>query len=233
MSNRLFSTHNPVIHCAPKRVRRTWGRTLIDVLMLLALAALCGWLWSCVRHAAVSSFRFQVSSLPLAMAPVTQGMVYGLLLSLSVLGIVLAVRKVRQNELEAEQSWSIKHRTSNAEHRTLRLGLEDLREIVRACRVESREVLLLVEMMQRTVEQTQLDMGLEVAARKLTQLTKTLGHLHKSLRPMTNDECGMPKGMKCPHCESGLLWSEDRGAHCDGCDDFDPEKDLAQREDEA
>lgn len=26
--------------------------------------------------------------------------------------------------------------------------------------------------------------------------------------------------MKCQHCGSGLLWSEDRGAHCDGCDDF-------------
>lgn len=30
----------------------------------------------------------------------------------------------------------------------------------------------------------------------------------------------------CPHCGSDLLWSEDRGAHCDGCDDFDPEADL-------
>lgn len=26
--------------------------------------------------------------------------------------------------------------------------------------------------------------------------------------------------MKCPHCQSTLLWSEDRGAHCDGCDEF-------------
>jgi hypothetical protein len=32
--------------------------------------------------------------------------------------------------------------------------------------------------------------------------------------------------MRCPHCNSGLLWSEDRGSHCDGCDDFDPESDL-------
>lgn len=31
----------------------------------------------------------------------------------------------------------------------------------------------------------------------------------------------------CPHCGSGLLWSEDRGAHCDGCDEFDPEPDLS------
>jgi hypothetical protein len=37
-----------------------------------------------------------------------------------------------------------------------------------------------------------------------------------------------PEGpqIKCPHCGTGLLWSEDRGAHCDGCDNFDPEADL-------
>lgn len=29
----------------------------------------------------------------------------------------------------------------------------------------------------------------------------------------------------CPHCGSDLLWSDDRGIHCDGCDDFDEEKD--------
>lgn len=32
--------------------------------------------------------------------------------------------------------------------------------------------------------------------------------------------------IRCPHCQSIVLWSEDRGAHCDGCDDFDPETDL-------
>lgn len=26
--------------------------------------------------------------------------------------------------------------------------------------------------------------------------------------------------MKCQFCGSGLLWSEDRGAHCDGCDEY-------------
>src|SRR5574343_127483 len=30
----------------------------------------------------------------------------------------------------------------------------------------------------------------------------------------------------CPHCKMVILWSEDRGAHCDGCDNFDPEADL-------
>jgi ssDNA-binding Zn-finger/Zn-ribbon topoisomerase 1 len=26
---------------------------------------------------------------------------------------------------------------------------------------------------------------------------------------------------KCPHCGFSLLYSDDRGIHCDGCDDFD------------
>lgn len=32
--------------------------------------------------------------------------------------------------------------------------------------------------------------------------------------------------MKCPHCGSTLMWSEDRGANCDGCDEFNPETDI-------
>lgn len=27
--------------------------------------------------------------------------------------------------------------------------------------------------------------------------------------------------MKCPHCGSPLLWSDDRGDHCDGCDEYE------------
>ena len=34
----------------------------------------------------------------------------------------------------------------------------------------------------------------------------------------------------CPHCGDVLLWSEDRGAHCDGCDDFNPETDLPKEQ---
>jgi hypothetical protein len=39
--------------------------------------------------------------------------------------------------------------------------------------------------------------------------------------------------MKCPHCQSGRLWIEDRATHCDGCDDFDPEYDLPNDQVEA
>ncbi len=35
-----------------------------------------------------------------------------------------------------------------------------------------------------------------------------------------------PSPLKCNHCGGILLFSEDRGPHCDGCEDFDPEHDL-------
>lgn len=43
--------------CTRRKPRRTWGRTLAGVLMLLAMSALTGWLWSCVRHAALAPVR--------------------------------------------------------------------------------------------------------------------------------------------------------------------------------
>lgn len=36
--------------------------------------------------------------------------------------------------------------------------------------------------------------------------------------------------MLCHHCGSGLLWSEDRGAHCDGCDKYNPEESMEKQE---
>lgn len=53
--------------------------------------------------------------------------------------------------------------------------------------------------------------------------TKRVDELCAALAPLWPKQ---PQPMQCPHCGSGLLWSEDRGAHCDGCDDFNPETDL-------
>lgn len=91
MSNRLFSATGAIRHCGPKRVKRTWGSTVCSVLMLLALAALTGWLLHCVKHATLPA---PVRVPGVAMAPETQGMVMGALMSLSALGIALAVRKM-------------------------------------------------------------------------------------------------------------------------------------------
>jgi len=40
-------------YAGPRRVRRGWWMTVLTALTLLTLAALAGWLWSWVRHAAV------------------------------------------------------------------------------------------------------------------------------------------------------------------------------------
>lgn len=98
MSNRLFSATSAVWHCGPKRVKRTWWGTVCGVFMLLALAALTGWLWHCVKHASMAA----APRLPgVAMAPISQGMVMGALMSLSAMGIVLAVRKMARDDREA------------------------------------------------------------------------------------------------------------------------------------
>lgn len=98
MSNRLFSATGAVWHCGPRRVKRAWGRTVCSVLMLLALAALAGWLWHCVRHVAMP----MPPRIPgVAMAPLSQGMVMGVLMSFSAMGIVLAVRKMARDDRKA------------------------------------------------------------------------------------------------------------------------------------
>ena len=54
-----------------------------------------------------------------------------------------------------------------------------------------------------------------------------IGHALSSYaywRPSQPERAG--NKIPCPHCGSTILWSEDRGAHCDGCDDFDPKKDI-------
>lgn len=38
----------------------------------------------------------------------------------------------------------------------------------------------------------------------------------------------MSDPMPCPHCKSTLLWSEDRGPHCDGCDEYEPEEVMSE-----
>lgn len=43
-----------------------------------------------------------------------------------------------------------------------------------------------------------------------------------TITPIRNPNETMTSHTPCPHCGCDLLWSDDRGAHCDGCDDFDP-----------
>ncbi len=148
--------------------RRTWGRTLVNLLVLIALVALSCWLWGCVHGATVPMLRTEmragVPALPLAMAPASQGMVMGALMSLSAMGIVLAVRKVAQYDREAQG----RHLASAAPCDdplalpTVGMSREDLARIVAAMIAEATEA--------RGLIQSEMDgLGVETWEERLTR----------------------------------------------------------------
>lgn len=107
---RLFAIHNPVTHCAPKRLRRTWGATVLTVLTGLALAALTGWLLWIVK----ATLEVGVGVAPgtgLAVAPLQMVVValvdhWWAMLAVGVLLAVvvgLAEAKHADNEIKAHQ----------------------------------------------------------------------------------------------------------------------------------
>lgn len=79
--------------------RRLWRETLKGVLIFAAMVGLVVWLWSCVRDGCVASSFALTSFGGLAMAPVTQGAVMGLGAVVLVVGVVLAVRKMRADDV--------------------------------------------------------------------------------------------------------------------------------------
>lgn len=90
-------------YAGPKRrVRRDWRGTVLTGLTLLTMAALVAWLWSCVAGCWMLDagyWNLATSNEPLvAMAPWAEGSLMGLVLFFSVVLILLAVRKVEENE---------------------------------------------------------------------------------------------------------------------------------------
>lgn len=139
MSNRLFAATGAVWHSGPRQVKRTWGSTLLNVLALLALATLTGWLWHCVKHATLP----RPARVPgEAMAPVTQGMVLGVLLSCSAIGIALAVRQMARHDAEAAEGRSVLQPVEADPLGSFMQGinLEKMRRVLGALIVEGCEV---------------------------------------------------------------------------------------------
>ncbi len=90
-------------YAGPKRrVRRDWRGTVLTGLTLLTMAALVAWLWSCVAGCwMLDAGCWNLGSGNehlVAMAPWAEGSMMGLMLFFSVLLILLAVRKVEENE---------------------------------------------------------------------------------------------------------------------------------------
>jgi len=154
---------------AKRHARRDWRGTGVLVVTLLALAALCGWLWSCVRHAAAAQ---TVSTFPpLAVAPVTEGAVLGLLAFTMVVAVVLAARKIRADDA-AERDVFAPLRVPGGP-----LPVDDVRRIVVACAAETRCVMKHVLRAQRTLSVEDYGDELALAERKLKALERCLESL--------------------------------------------------------
>lgn len=87
-----------------ERRHRTWGRTVLGFGVGLALAALAGWLWHLVKHAALGP----VVRLPgLAVMPWLQGLVWGLLTFGSVAVLWTVALWIKRRDDEAMARWSV------------------------------------------------------------------------------------------------------------------------------
>lgn len=183
MSNRLFSATGAVWHCGPKRVKRTWVSTVCSVLMLLALAALAGWMIHLLRHGTDISHSVTSGGMLLAVVPWQESAVIGcisVLMVLSVVIITLAVRKARQNELDAaaeqELRWSVAEPGA-----VLPLPPEDLRRILwsvteRVCAASDN-----VRKAQRDLSVEDYGEKLAAAENDLRLVIKCLGDVMKHL----------------------------------------------------
>lgn len=191
MSNRFFSFTGAITHCGPRKVRRTWLSTVANVLVMLALAALSGWLWSCVRHASGLSHGAMSGGGLLAMMPVPElpeleewqkGCVVGLLAAGTVAALWwVGLRMRRGDEAVAETYWRAVEDaeafpdTLKREQRTadplsgayLGLDAADVRRILEAIIVECCEV----EDLVRKAEQ---DLSVEGYGERLTGARRRL-----------------------------------------------------------
>ncbi len=156
-----------------QRVRAFW----VSVVALLALAALTGWLLWCVRGEMLDAgcwmLDFSIQSLGssneqlVAMAPVTQGSILGLLAFFSAALIVLAVRKVRADEVFFASLRREEDVFAVLREPGLPVPSEDAQRILVACAAEGREIQRLVK---TALSVEDYEAALEVAHDRLTTL---------------------------------------------------------------
>lgn len=176
---------------------------------MLGLAALAGWLLHCVKHATLPT---PVRLPGVAMAPVTQGMVMGALMSLSAMGIALAVRKMARNdqrvqdggrwkdELEARVKCEAAKQRSEDPLQMPYMGMstEDLRRIFAALIFEISEA-------QDMVSKANADCGVEDygdrlkgAERRLYGAVLCIGRLLDLAGKQGGAADGFPRGYAAP-----------------------------------
>lgn len=167
-----------------RRAECVW--TVLTVLTLLGLVALCGWLLSCVKGAAVPA----LPSMPLAMAPVMSGSIMGLVAFLLVGLVVLAVKKVAESEKtrragggETLSERRISELVDPFADCTDGLTGDEMHRILTSCAAEGREIKRLVHHALTTLSVEDYEDALEVAHDRLTTLVACMESLCDRLSP--------------------------------------------------
>ena len=142
-----------------RRARRAeWFWTVLTVLTLLGLVALCGWLIGCVKGAAVPALPL----MPLAMAPVMQGSIMGLVAFLLVGLAVLAARKIAESGATLSDR-RITELVDPFADCTDGLTGDEMHRILTSCAAEGREIKRLVNSALTTLDLEKSEDALEVA----------------------------------------------------------------------
>lgn len=226
MSNRLFSATGAVWHCGPKRVKRTWGGTLVGLLALLALSALAGWLLTLLRHGAGISHCVTSSGMMLAMAPVPlavdspamQGLATGLLMFFSAAGVVLVIWRARVDAV-ARMRWAVVDERTEGEDLASPAACEDplalpatgmkheeLQRILTAMIVEACEARDMVRKAQEDCAVQDCGDRLQGASKRLLGVITCLGNLahvvaeQRELEPTEPLTTAKKKCIYCPNC---------------------------------
>lgn len=189
MSNQIFAMNCPVIHCARRRVRRSWGRMLVTVLVLLGLSALCGWLWSVVAR-----FKLQVSGFKMAGVP--DWVAFGIIGTAVLMLLALYAWRTFATAMGMDDGYDEMREGFDLRDRECAdddpLGMsggcalplsENAARIVEACRVECSAALRLVESAQRTLSIDDYGDSLDGAHKRLKQVTQTLAALRREMDP--------------------------------------------------
>lgn len=208
MSNQLFSFTGAITHCGPRKVRRTWLSRVVNVLVLMALAALCGWLLSCVRHASGLSHGAMSGVGLLAMMPVPEleewqkGGITGMLAAATVATLWWVALWIKRGDGEAAETYRSAVEDAEAFPDTLKreqrtddplsapyLGLDaaDVKRILDAVIVECCEVEDLVRKAQTNLSVEDYGERLTGARRRLKGMQLCLVRLAARFVPSMPD----------------------------------------------
>lgn len=194
-------------YAGARRVKRTWVRTAVTLLVLFLLSMLTGWLVSCVRHAARGEEHGAWSmghgmspSLQVSESPLLAGVPDWLAVGIVVLLVAL---------LLARWVWGVVVGGDEAEGDPLAetaVGLvpEEVGRIVDACRREARAVMMLIESAQTALCADDVTDMLRLADGKMKQLVRTLGELQRGVN--TSAQCSVLSGEAWPFCKACESW---------------------------